>query len=668
MPSHPPEKGSTEEIDTQVPLDSNNSNSNSHDASDNTSDNNGLNEKTSVEHKEGLPSGIGRNPNLDPENPLSRYSRNELLEVASTFARENGLEHMEEAFQKGALVAQDPDNFMNIDILDDNDRYWLEREITHKWDHPAKVYYIVICCSLAAAVQGMDETVINGANIIFPEQFGIKEEPGVVSQKTWLLGLVNSAPYLCCAVVACWVTDPLNKWLGRKWTIFWTCFWSGATCFWSGFANNWYHLFIARFFLGFGIGPKSATVPVYAAECAPPAIRGAMVMMWQMWTAFGIMMGYVMDLAFYYVPDHGIEGLNWRLMLGSALIPALLVCAQVLWCPESPRWHLSRGEVSKAYECMRLIRNSEVQAARDLFYAHVLLLEEEELKRGNLRIAELFTVPRNRRASMASFIVMFMQQFCGINVIAYYSSNIFMESGFGEIQALLASFGFGAINFVFALPAVFTIDKFGRRALLLVTFPLMAIFLLFAGFCFWIDEDDPTNSPARVGCIALGIYLFSAVYSSGEGPVPFTYSAEAFPLYIRDLGMSFATAVCWLFNFVLAVTWPSLLAAFKPQGAFGWYAAWNVVGFFLVLCFLPETKNLTLEELDKVFSVPTRVHMKYQFNAFKLNIQRTVFRQDVAKPPPLYAHEAGVGGVSHWHNKPHHAVDLTPHHTAELVA
>ncbi|KAG5359985.1 Arabinose-proton symporter [Yarrowia sp. C11] len=670
----PSEKPDSGEGINQIPNQSDQTNPPSHENSDNTSDNAVMNEKVSNEHAEGLPlggvhPGGGINTELDPENPLSRYSRNELLEIASGFAIENGMGDKVDIFQKGALVAQDPTNFEKIDMLSEDDLYWLRREITHKWDHPLKVYYIVVCCSLAAAVQGMDETVINGANIIFPKQFDILEEAGVVSRKTWLLGLVNAAPYLCCATLSCWMTDPLNRVMGRKWTIFWTCIWSGATCFWSGFTDNWWHLFIARFFLGFGIGPKSATVPIYAAECAPPAIRGAMVMMWQMWTAFGIMMGYVFDLAFFYVHDTDtIKGLNWRLMLGSALIPALLVCLQVVWCPESPRWHLSRGEISKAYECMRVIRNSEIQAARDVFYAHVLLLEEEELKRGKYRALELFTVPRNRRASVASCIVMFMQQFCGINVIAYYSTNIFVESGFGEIQALLASFGFGAINFVFALPAVYTIDTFGRRALLLTTFPLMAIFLLFAGFCFWIDQDNPTGSDARTGLIVLGIYLFSAVYSCGEGPVPFTYSAEAFPLYIRDLGMSFATAVCWLFNFILAVTWPSLLAAFTPQGAFGWYAAWNVVGFFLVLCFLPETKNLTLEELDKVFSVPTRVHMKYQFNAFKVNIQRVVFRRDIPKPPPLYAHEVGVGGEHYFHAKHHHGVNLTPHHTAELVA
>ena len=97
----------------------------------------------------------------------------------------------------------------------------------------------------------------------------------------------------------------------------------------------------------------------------------------------------------------------------------------------------------------------------------------------------------------------------------------------------------------------------------------------------------------------------------GEGPVPFTYSAEAFPLYIRDVGMSFATATTWLFNFVVALTFPRLLTAFKPQGAFGWYAGWNLIGWTLILLFVPETKALSLEELDQVFNVPTRRQAVY---------------------------------------------------------
>ena len=204
-------------------------------------------------------------------------------------------------------------------------------------------------------------------------------------------------------------------------------------------------------------------------------------------------------------------------MLGSAGVPALFVIAQVFFCPESPRWLLGRGRFEDAYHSLARLRKDPLLAARDLYYIHVLLEAEESINRGH-RFVELFTIPRNRRAALASFIVMFMQQFCGINAVAYYSTNLFLQAGFSRTSAFLASFGFGAVNFLFALPAVKTIDTFGRRNLLLTTFPLMSLFLLLTGFAFWIPEDGN----ARIGVVTLGIYLFGMVYSPGEGPVPFT--------------------------------------------------------------------------------------------------------------------------------------------------
>ena len=137
------------------------------------------------------------------------------------------------------------------------------------------VAYALPVCSLCAAVQGMDETVVNGAQIFYKEVFGI----GTNSERdTWLVGLVNGAPYLCCAVISCWLTDPMNRIFGRRGTIFISCLISALACFWQAFTNTWWHMFIARFFLGFGIGPKSATTPVFAAECSPPKLRGALVM------------------------------------------------------------------------------------------------------------------------------------------------------------------------------------------------------------------------------------------------------------------------------------------------------------------------------------------------------------------------------------------------------
>jgi sugar porter (SP) family MFS transporter len=513
----------------------------------------------------------------------------------------------------------------------------------------------------------MDETVVNGAQTFYKVQFGI----GGRSQKdAWLVGLTNGAPYLCCALIGCWLTDPLNRRFGRRGTIFISCAISFLACFWQAFTNTWWHMFIARFVLGFGIGPKSATTPIFAAECAPPKLRGALVMQWQMWTAFGIMVGYIADLAFYFVPDHGIElGLNWRLMMGSAGIPAIIVCAMVYRCPESPRWYLDRGEPRRAYESMRHLRKERVQAARDVFYAHTLLQAERvamSIGKKN-RLLELFTVRRNRNAAVASEIVMFMQQFCGVNVIAYYSSEIFLDANFSNVAALAASLGWGTINFLMAIPAIYTIDTFGRRNLLLTTFPLMALCLFFTGFSFWIPTSEDNPNPARIACITLGLYLFGIVYSPGEGPVPFTYSAEAYPLYIRPIGMSLATATTWLFNFVLSVTWPSLLLAFKPQGAFSWYAGWNIVGFFLVLFFVPETKERTLEELDQVsddcrdthavvirpalltldvfffllqvFGVPLRKIMAYGAAQSRWFVQHYIFRRAVPPPPLPHAPE-----------------------------
>ncbi|KAH0543899.1 hypothetical protein FGG08_001800 [Glutinoglossum americanum] len=587
------------------------------------------------------PEEIARqNLNAKLANPLAGYSYGELEEMGAQYAKKYQLNEESDilAFKKGAVLAQDPLKYDDLPMLDAEDKAVLRKEFEHRWTQPKLLYLVIVLCSTAAAVQGMDETVVNGAQLFYTRQFGIH---GKDPRSTWLTGLVNAAPYLCCAFIGCWLTVPMNHYFGRRGTIFITCVISAVTCFWQGFTNTWWHLFIARFCLGLGIGPKSATVPVYAAETTPPAIRGAMVMMWQMWTAFGIMVGYAADLIFFRVPDkHNIVGLNWRLMLGSAMFPAVIVCCFVYLCPESPRWYMGKGRHAEAYRSMCRLRYTKVQAARDVFYMNTLLEAESKMKLGQSKIKEMITIPRNRRALVGSEIVMFMQQFCGVNVIAYYSSAIFEDSGFSNVDALAASFGFGLINFVFALPAVYTIDTFGRRNLLLTTFPLMSLFLFFTGFSFFIP-DDPTYHAARIGCIATGIYLFGVVYSPGEGPVPFTYSAEAYPLYIRSYGMSLATATTWFFNFLLSITWPSMQAAFTTQGAFSWYAGWNIVGFFLVLFFLPETKGKTLEELDQVFSVPTRVHAAYGARQIPYFFRRYILGQDI-QPEILYERDDDI--------------------------
>merc|ERR1712230_320817 len=379
-------------------------------------------------------------------------------------------------------------------------------------------------------------------------------------------------------------------------------------------------------------GLKGATTPIFAAENSPAAIRGALVMTWQFWTAFGIFMGTAFNLAVYNAGSIG-----WRLQIGSAFIPAVPLAVLVYMCPESPRWCIKHNKYGQAYRSLLRLRNHPLLAARDLYYISTQIEIEREIVGDSgyvTRFIQLFTIPRLRRATLASFVVMIAQQMCGINIMAFYSSTIFATSGASDIEALLGSFGFGGINFLFAIPAFFTIDTFGRRSLLLFTFPQMAWTLLAAGLAFYIPE---TNQSARLGVIALFVYLYAAFYSPGEGPVPFTYSAEVFPLSHREVGMGWAVATCLFWASVLSISFPAILAAFGQVGAFGFYAGLNVVALLMIFLWVPETKQRTLEELDYIFAVPSRKFIAYQTRkAAPWWFKRWVLFQKGAKLEPLY--------------------------------
>lgn len=173
--------------------------------------------------------------------------------------------------------------------------------------------------------------------------------------------------------------------------------------------------------------------------------------------------------------------------------------------------------------------------------------------------------------------------------------------------------------------------------------------LLAAGFCFWIPEGDN----AHLGLIAFFIYLFDMFYSPGEGPVPFTYSAEVFPLSHREVGMSWAVATNNFWATALSLTFPRMLQAMKPQGAFGFYAGLNIIALLMIFSWLPETKQRTLEELDYVFAVPTRTHMRYQWGTvLPYWINTTILRKKGLTPPVLYKfdNEEYQGSSDHEHD------------------
>ena len=218
-------------------------------------------------------------------------------------------------------------------------------------------------------------------------------------------------------VRAGWLSDPINHIIGRKGTILVAAIFSLIAPIGAAFSQHWGQLAACRVLLGIGMGLKEVTVPVYSAENAPTNIRGGLVMSWQVWTAFGIFLGTCANLAVVNTGD-----IAWRLQLGSAFIPAVPLLLGIWFCPESPRWLIMKGKHRKAYESLLRLRNSPLQAARDLYLIQAQLSMEQQMlevsgysKNGNMliRFVELFTVPRLRRATQASGVVMIAQQMCG---------------------------------------------------------------------------------------------------------------------------------------------------------------------------------------------------------------------------------------------------------------
>jgi len=214
-----------------------------------------------------------------------------------------------------------------------------------------------------------------------------------------------------------WIADPLNAIFGRRGVIFGAAIFSLLAPIGSGLCQKWGQLVACRILLGFGMGLKEVTVPVYSAEVAPKAIRGGLVMSWQVWTAFGILLGTCANLVFVHSGS-----IAWRLQFGSAFIPAVPLLLGIWFCPESPRWLMKKRRLPQAYKSLLKLRNSPLQAARDLYFINAQLVYEDSLleqaglsKNTNMftRFVEIFTIPRLRRATQASGIVMIAQQMCG---------------------------------------------------------------------------------------------------------------------------------------------------------------------------------------------------------------------------------------------------------------
>nr|POE74324.1 polyol transporter 5 [Quercus suber] len=589
------------------------------------------------------------------DNPLKRESREDVYANAVAFAKTHDLSEDAELFGRAALVARDPTRLHEIPELSAPELTALEYERDHKWHGPTMLWYSISLCAIGAATQGWDQTGSNGANLSFPEEFGLSVNGVAVdSRSEWIIGLINAIIFLTAGLIGAFIVDPLNHYLGRRGEIFLTALCLTATPIGSGFAQSWQGLFAARFIMGIGIGAKNATVPIYSAEMAPARIRGALVMFWQLWVVIGIFLGFCANVIVKDVPR-----IAWRLQLGSAFIPSFILALGIWFCPESPRWLMKHGKFAKGFRSMCRLRAHPIIAARDYYYSLVIFEEEARLAQGSgyfTRLKECFSVPRIRRSNYGASTVMIAQQMCGINIISFYSATIFSNVGYTATQALYASLGFGAVQVVFTIPTLFLIDTKGRRTLTLITFPFMCVFLLAAGLSvLGVPQANADGVTAMLSAaergrklapIVLFIYLFTIAYSLGEGPVAFQYSAEVFPTIQREQGMAWAVCINNTFAGILGLTFPRMVSVMTITGAFGFYAGLNLLAWFMIFCFVRETKQLTLEEIDQVFSVPTSQYLRHEGTVWlPYFIKHHIFRRDVPKPAQIIERREKVDSI-----------------------
>lgn len=327
------------------------------------------------------------------------------------FLKSNNLTHNVDIFTRAHQVIQSGTS----PSLTTAEQAALTAETDRKWSQPLQMYLTILCTALGAMGQGWAQTAMNGANLYFPAAFGIDAD---TPRNNLILGLINSGIYLSNGLLGAWLVAPLNARLGRRGAVLGASAVSLLSNVGGALTQNWQQLLVMRLILGCALAVVSSTLNVYTAECAPAVIRGGLAVSWQMFCAFGIFVGFVANVV---VDDFGPN--TWRLQLAGPFLTTLPLLALIYFCPESPAWLIKHGgKWDRAYQSLARLRNTELQAARELYSTYLARSDKHELdqeKRSSYLsdLRDLFTIPRIRRATVAAYAVMICQQLCGINII-----------------------------------------------------------------------------------------------------------------------------------------------------------------------------------------------------------------------------------------------------------
>lgn len=435
---------------------------------------------------------------------------------------------------------------------------------------------ISLVTALGGLLFGFDISVISGTIPFLQDFFELSE-----TMKGWV---VSSALIGC--ILGASYSGRLGDKFGRKNVLLAVSILFAVSAIGSGLANSIPTFIFYRILGGIAVGGASVLAPMYIAEVSPAVYRGRMVSINQLTIVIGISLAYYSN---YFLLQIGENA--WRWMFAAESVPALLFFTALFIVPESPRWLVARHNEDKAKHVLQKVAGAD--------FARFELREIRESlegaeKRGTLKDAF------RKKYSVILFLGIFLavfQQWSGINVIFFYAPDIFAKANLGVDDALFQTTLIGVMNLVFTVLAMRVIDKMGRKKLMLIGSAGMAVCYVFIGYLFQVDRTADWM-------LLSFILLTPAFFAFGLGPTVWVVLSEIFPNKIRGAAMSVATFSLWVACYLLTLTFPIFVERLSAAPTFWIYAGICIIGFAVIFKYLPETKGVSLEKLEKKLVKP----------------------------------------------------------------
>ncbi len=428
---------------------------------------------------------------------------------------------------------------------------------------------VAITASLGGLLSGFDMGVISGALLYI--------------NQTWTLSPLEQGWLVSSAIVGSVIGAAANGVLadiyGRKKIIIATALIFIAGSLMCGYAATAGWLIFSRIIIGIAVGMISFVAPIYLSEIAPEKIRGSLVSLYQLALTAGILLSYLINRIFANTE------LNWRWMLGSGTVPAVILLTGILFLHDTPRWLISKNRIDEARQVFRRILKKEEVEAHISEIQETLSTSSEKQK---VKIKKWMLMP-----VFVGVGLMFVQICTGINTIIYYTPTIFNLAGFSDnISAIYATIGIGLVNFLMTFVAIAYIDKFGRKPLLYIGLSGMLISLFILSGAFAMGESGKWLAVASV-------VIYIASFAMSLGPICWIMVSEIMPLKIRGFAMSAATVANFAFNFIVVLSFLPMLEIFGKAPTFFVFGLITILSLFFVYFFVPETKGISLEKIEK---------------------------------------------------------------------